>query len=487
VERLIAAAGVVVNAGVRLELAEDLTTRAMRECVPLLDRDGVPEHIRTWTSARVVAVEAELIARLAARTATGVADAELTPLSTHLTPPVTLAAGAGRLDADQAAVVAALAGPRPLLVVEGAAGAGKTTTLATTRLLLEEQGRRMVVVTPTLKAAKVAAAGVGAAAGSAAWLAHQHGWRWDDDGAWTRLAAGDVDPATGRTYLGPQVAARLRPGDLLVVDEAGMLDQDTAHALLTIADECRVRVALLGDRHQLAAVSRGGVLDLAIGQVDAGAYLTLEGLHRFTRVDEAGRTVPDVGYADLTLAMRTGENPGKVFDALLARGRIHLHPDAEALREALAATAAASYVNGQRLAVVVDTREQAAEFNTAIREALVAAGRVDDLHALITRAGQWIGAGDRIVTRRNDAALDVANRDTWVVDAVGRDGSLLVAPEGTPGVPRGKGSGCCQEITSPGTRSSATRPPRTARRATRSPPPIWSLASTPARRRPTWG
>ncbi len=42
-----------------------------------------------------------------------------------------------------------------------------------------------------------------------------------------------------------------------------MLDQDTARALLTIADEAGARVALVGDRHQLPAVGRGGVLDLA--------------------------------------------------------------------------------------------------------------------------------------------------------------------------------------------------------------------------------
>ena len=42
-----------------------------------------------------------------------------------------------------------------------------------------------------------------------------------------------------------------------------MLDQDTARALLTIADEHHARVALVGDRHQLPAVGRGGVLDLA--------------------------------------------------------------------------------------------------------------------------------------------------------------------------------------------------------------------------------
>ena len=42
-----------------------------------------------------------------------------------------------------------------------------------------------------------------------------------------------------------------------------MLDQDTARALLTIADEAGARIALVGDRHQLPAVGRGGVLDLA--------------------------------------------------------------------------------------------------------------------------------------------------------------------------------------------------------------------------------
>src|SRR3712207_7478034 len=46
--QLIAAADVVADAGVRIELAEDLTARATARCVPLLDRDGagVPEHIR---------------------------------------------------------------------------------------------------------------------------------------------------------------------------------------------------------------------------------------------------------------------------------------------------------------------------------------------------------------------------------------------------------------------------------------------------------
>jgi hypothetical protein len=232
-ERLLAAAGVVADAAVRGELAEDLTARALARCLPLLARNGVPEHVRAWTSQAVLEVEADLVARLAVRGTHHGADADL---------PLDRVAGRERLDSGQAVTAAALAGNRPLVVVEGAAGAGKTTTLAAARRLMGEQGRRMVVVTPTLKAAKVAAAEVGTIAGSAAWLAFQHGWRWTGDGAWTRLNVGEADPVTGVPYAGPEAGAGLVSGDLLVIDEAGMLDQDTARALLTVADERRARV-----------------------------------------------------------------------------------------------------------------------------------------------------------------------------------------------------------------------------------------------------
>ncbi|MCU1616473.1 MAG: trwC5 [Frankiales bacterium] len=421
-ERLIAAAGIVADASVRLELADDLTVRALDRCVPLLARDDVPEHVRAQTSRPVLAVEADLTVRLAARGHAALGD-EFG--SRDAAPPDWLSRA---LDPDQRTSVRALTGDRPLVVVEGAAGAGKTTTLSATRMLLYGQGHRLMVVTPTLKAAKVAGEETGAAAGSAAWLAFQHGWRWNPDGAWTRLTAGQTDPATGRAYDGPTPTARLRAGDLLVVDEAGMLDQDTARALVSIADESHARLALLGDRHQLPAVGRGGVLDLALDQLDPAAHVTLEAVHRFTRSDATGRTTPDDAYAALTLAMRTGEDPGAVFDALLVRGQIRLHPDLAALQQTLADTADVSHASGQRVAVVADTGEQVTELNAAIRDRLVTRGLVDDTHTVTTAVGERIGRGDRITTRRNDAKLGVANRDTWLVTAVDRDGALHVTP-----------------------------------------------------------
>jgi conjugative relaxase-like TrwC/TraI family protein len=50
VEHHLARTGIATDAAVRPELAEDLTARAIDRCVRLLDRDGVPEHIRALTS-----------------------------------------------------------------------------------------------------------------------------------------------------------------------------------------------------------------------------------------------------------------------------------------------------------------------------------------------------------------------------------------------------------------------------------------------------
>ena len=110
-------------------------------------------------------------------------------------------------------------------------------------------------------------------------------------------------------------------------------------------------------------------------------------MHRFTRTDADGPgTVPDTEYAELTLAMRAGDDPGAVFDALLARGQIRLHAtEAERAAGALAATAADAPPAARATVVVADTREQVAALNAAIRDRLVAAGQVDDTHVATTR------------------------------------------------------------------------------------------------------
>jgi len=385
VEILIAATGLVTDPAVRIELAEDLTARALTACVPLLDEYGTPEHIRALTSREVLEVEADLTASFTTRASLG-----------GVAQPVT----GGALDETQLQAVGALVGAHRLVVVEGAAGAGKTATLAGARSVLEQLGHRMIVVTPTLKAAQVAQSDIGTRAYSAAWLAHQYGFSWNKDGQWTR------------EHADPSPEAHLRHGDLLRVDEAGMLDQDIARALTIIADATGARLALVGDRHQLPAVGRGGVLDLAARWAGPDASVTLDTVHRFA----------DPDYAALSLAMRSGEQPEAVFDQLVRRGQIVLYPDESARAAALADDAATSGA-----LVVADTRQQVADLNHAVRERLVTAGQVDDRRVLITSDGDRIGVGDRVATRRNAAEFGVANRDIWTVTALSNDGTMRLA------------------------------------------------------------
>ena len=92
---------------------------------------------------------------------------------------------------------------------------------------------------------------------------------------------------------------------------------------------------------------------------------------------------------------------------------------------------------GRTVAVVASTREQVSELNAVIQEAMITGGMVDDTSTVTTRAGERIGIGDVIATRRNDRDLDVANRDTWTVTRVSRDGSLTVTRGHAGDGPRG--------------------------------------------------
>jgi exodeoxyribonuclease V alpha subunit len=389
VEVLLAQTGLVADPAARVELAEDVTARAVDLCVPLLKRSDVPEHVRSISSPRVLEVEADLVARIARRAALPARKVRIG------------GRGLVRIDPAQAAVVGFLAGDGPLVIVEGAAGTGKTTALRSTQALLSQQGHRLMVVTPTLKAAQVAAAETGATGHSAAWMIHQHGWRWDADGHWTR----QPNPAPGP-------GAWLRTGDLLLVDEAGMLDQDSAHALFTIADETGARLALVGDRHQLPAVGRGGVLDHAVAWAHPTAVVTLERVHRFT----------DPAYAALSLKMRHGDDPAGVFDGLARRGQVLIHASEVERTAALAGVGAAGDL------VIADTREQVADLNAAIRDHTLRDVMYDEntRGQITTAGGDQIGVGDRVATRRNDPGLQVANRQRWTVAGIGTDGSLLL-------------------------------------------------------------
>ncbi len=299
------------------EFVQLATQLAASDCLSVLPPGAPkPEHVAHLTSLRVVAAETDLRDLLTARA----------EKSNQRIPGVHKLAVQAGLDDDQERAAAVVASANPLVVVEGAAGSGKTTMLKTAIEAAAAEGRGTRVVTPTKKAADVAAQELGIPTDSVAALVYAHGFRWNSDGVWTRLRPGDADPETGSTYRGPVHEASLALGERIVVDEAGMLDQDSALALLQVADEAGAAVALVGDRAQLPAVGRGGVLDIATKLTPAVVDMT--SLHRFT----------DPAYAAFTLELRHARSPAAIFDRLNERGLIALHDTDEDLRSAIATT-----------------------------------------------------------------------------------------------------------------------------------------------------
>ena len=197
-----------------------------------------------------------------------------------------------------------------------------------------------------------------------------------------------------------------------------MLDQDSALALLTTAAEAGATIALVGDRAQLPAVGRGGVLDIAaaITTGTGGTVHDLDTVHRFA----------DPDYACLTLKMRAGHDSADLFDQLNAMGLVQLHTTAEQAHEQIADATTNEIATGSTVAATVATNDEAHNLNERVRKQRITSGSVDDTSTGTGRDGLPIGVGDVIATRKNDSNLGVANRQTWTVQHVGPDGALTV-------------------------------------------------------------
>ena len=129
-EKMIAAAGLVADASRSHRAGRGPHRPAVQACVPLLRHPDVPEHIRSLTSRHVLSTRGRHRgpARATAPSVAGGPDSA-----------VTSAAGMGSTSTS-ATQLRRSPGDAELVVVEGAAGAGKTTTLAATQSAARRAG-----------------------------------------------------------------------------------------------------------------------------------------------------------------------------------------------------------------------------------------------------------------------------------------------------------------------------------------------------------
>ena len=306
-----------------------------------------------------------------------------------------------------AAVTAIAASPQLVMPLSAPAGAGKTTSMRALRTLVERRHKaKVIVVAPTGKAVDVAVAEGAATEG---YTMHS---------ALARLA-------DGRLELGPF--------DVVVVDEAGMVGTQHWLRLLSATTAAGAKTVMVGDPHQLEPVkARGGMF----------AQLCEE-LPWAQRLSEVWR-MHDPQERDASLAVGAG-GPGPVrraigwyrdHDRLACGDQVTMASDALAAHQRDVAA-------GKDSLLISDTVETCDALNRRIHDDTTDTRRERgrDSTTVTAARGHQVGAGDVILSRRNDPAVtvyDPADRTHTISGAPVRNGQRwqVLKVDDTPEHPR---------------------------------------------------
>jgi exodeoxyribonuclease V alpha subunit len=300
-------------------------------------------------------------------------------------------------DAQRAAVTAAL--QHGVSVLTGGPGTGKSRTVATVVALAEAAGRSVALAAPTGRAAKRLATLCDAPAATLHRLL----------GAQPRQA-GDGVSFDGGFSRGPEWPL---DEDVVVVDEASMLDVELADALLSACAD-GTHLLLVGDAAQLPSIGPGRVL----GDVIDSAALPVTELSTLYRQAVGG------SIARLATAVRRGELPAV----------------ADPTREVVIVPARGSAEAAHRVVqLVTDSIPRALDIPTEDVQVVTPVHRgpagTQALNAALKarlnpgRSSRRFDPGDRVVATANYLAAEpfgYANGEVGVVAEVGPDGTVLV-------------------------------------------------------------
>jgi hypothetical protein len=218
-----------------------------------------------------------------------------------------------------------------------------------------------------------------------------------------------------------------------VIDEAGMVSQDAARALVTLAAVCGWQVRVQGDSFQFSAVGVGGVMEIAKGAARPERVALLEDasdVHRF-RTADGGR---DEAYAAHSIAIRTGTDPEATAATVMGRARVYA---SEAERQTTIAQVWAERTHAGTGLVIAGTNADVQQLNGLIADRLRTVGIVTGDTIATAPRGEWasetISEGDIVATRVNgvdEAGHRYANRERWRVDALDDVGAYLISLDG---------------------------------------------------------
>ena len=207
----------------------------------------------------------------------------------------------------------------------------------------------------------------------------------------------------------------LRPGQLVIVDEASMAGTFELDALTEQARNAGAKVLLVGDWAQLSPVSAGGAFHLLAK--DRDDVPQLYDVRRFRHEWERAASVD----------LRHGRPDAA--DTYLEHGRVE-GGDRESMLDLLYEAWRDDTRGGKRSLMIANDSQTVLDLNNRARADRVLAGEVSP-RGVETASGSVVGVGDSVVTRRNQRGLAtgrgwVKNGDQWTVVGVHGDGSIDV-------------------------------------------------------------
>lgn len=371
-----------------------------------LRKDGTSQYQRIdaelFTSERVLAAENKIL-DAASRAVIPASTVDVFELAAQKKR-AELAEQGHTLPAGQEAMARAFATSDKLLVVGiGAAGAGKTSSTRLAVDAIEASGNRVIGMAPTAAAAAVMRSGM-------------------------RINADTVDKILTDWQSG-KASVDVRPGDVLLVDEAGMIATPKMEKILTLAQERGALVRALGDYRQLSAVGSGGALRLVDREIGA---VHLDELFRFKNPEEAAAT--------LSLREPPLVGTDKPFEFYKENGRI-VAGDADAMIEDVFRKYSADVTAGKQSIMIASTNEAVTKLNDLAQAHAIEHGQVStDAGAVALHNSSRAHLGDTIVTRKNARRLVVnsgqdfvKNGDLWRVTDLHDDGRITAQHTGHGG------------------------------------------------------
>jgi conjugative relaxase-like TrwC/TraI family protein len=326
-----------------------------RECVPLVGQPGA--RGRAWAAASVLATE-QAIEAVADRLVEPESSVTVGRLATGLAiADKQRSIGRALTDSQRHAIAHVFASGRSLDLIVGVAGSGKTTALDVLRAGYEGNGYRVLG---------------SAISGQAARTLHQ------EAGVDSRTIASLV------WRLEHQQLA-LDERTVLLIDEAGMTDDQALLKLLAAVDVAGAKAVIVGDHRQLDAIEAGGGLEALINRHGPAVHVLDENIRQR---DPAERG-----------ALEQLRN-GKVTDAIdwyRDNDRLRTAPTRD---DALAAAIAAWEADlraGHETVLLAWRRRDVAALNERARQRRIQAGVITGPE-IESPGGKRYAAGDRIVT-----------------------------------------------------------------------------------------